>query len=66
MTYLDLLVIICLRYIQGQPLETLSAKFQSENAAVNASACEFLELLVIHVDHASVSLRLAEYIMTPL
>lgn len=41
-------------------------RFFSENAAVNASACEFIELLVIHIDNPIVSLRLTEYIMPPL
>ena len=33
---------------------------------VNASACEFLELLVQHIEDPLVSLRLAQYIMCPL
>jgi len=44
----------------------MSVKFYSENAAVNASACEFVELLIIHIDHPAVSLRLAQYIMPSL
>jgi hypothetical protein len=44
----------------------MSVKFHSENAAVNASACEFIELLIMNVDNPFVSLRLAEYIMPPL
>jgi hypothetical protein len=66
MSYLDLLTIICLRYIQGQALESLSLKFQIENAAVNASACEFLELLITHLEDPPLSLSLCEYLMEPL
>ena len=44
----------------------MSLKFRSENTSVNASACEFLELLVTNLDNAGVSLRLAEFIVPPL
>lgn len=66
MSYLDLLIIICLRYIQGQALESLSLKFQVENAAVNASACEFMELLITHLEDPPLCLALCEYLMEPL
>lgn len=44
----------------------MSPKFYRENAAVNASACEYIELLVTNVEDPMVSLRFAEYIMEPL
>lgn len=66
MMYLDLLVIICLKYVQGQAIESMSQKFYRENAAVNASACEYIELLITNVENPMVSLRFAEYIMEPL
>ncbi|CAK55597.1 unnamed protein product (macronuclear) [Paramecium tetraurelia] len=66
MMYLDLLVIICLKYVQGQAIESMSLKFYKENAAVNASACEYIELLIVNVENPIVSLKFAEYIMQPL
>lgn len=66
MTYLDLLVLICLKYIQGQALESLSTKFFLENAAVNASSCEFLEYLISHFEDPQLSMRLCQYILDPL
>lgn len=41
----------------------MSARFYRENAAVNASACEYIELLVTNLEDPLVSLRMAEYIM---
>ena len=66
MSYLDLLIMVSLRFIQGQALESLSLKFQVENAAVNASACEFLELLITHLEDSLLSLAVCEYLMEPL
>jgi|APCry1669189241_1035207.scaffolds.fasta_scaffold241742_2 hypothetical protein len=44
----------------------MSVKFKGENTSVNASACEFLELLVSNLDNAAVSLRLVDFIVPPL
>jgi hypothetical protein len=44
----------------------MSLKFYKENAAVNASACEYIELLIVNVENPIVSLKFAEYIMQPL
>ena len=65
-SYLDLLVILCLRYIQGQAIESLSLQFQLENSSVNASACEFLELLITHLENKENSARITHHIMEPL
>ena len=65
-SYLDLLVVLCLRYIQGQAIESLSLQFQHENASVNASACEFLELLITHLENKENSSRITHQIMEPL
>lgn len=66
LTYLDLLVLLCLRYIQGIALESMSARFSQENAAVNASACEFLELLISHIENKRVSLNLCSFVIEPM
>ena len=66
MTYLDLLILISLRYIQGQALESISLKFHLENAAVNASSCEFLEMLILHIEDPIISLAVCDYVMEPL
>jgi len=65
-TYLDLLVLLCLKYIQGQAIESLSPKFQIQNASVNASASEFMELLITHVETKELSAKMTHFIMEPL
>ena len=55
-----------MRYIQGQVIESLSLKFSIENSAVNASSCEFLELLIVHIEDPGLSKALCEYLMEPL
>lgn len=65
-TYLDLLVILCLRYIQGEALESMSLKFQIENSSVNSSACEFLEILITQLESKQNSIRVVQHIMEPL
>lgn len=66
LTYLNLLVVLCLRYIQGQVIESLSLRFQTENASVNASACEFLELLIVQIENKEQSALTTRDIMEPL
>mmetsp|Transcript_26439 Transcript_26439/g.23384 ORF Transcript_26439/g.23384 Transcript_26439/m.23384 type:complete len:232 (-) Transcript_26439:489-1184(-) len=66
LTYLDLLVVLCLRYIQGFAIESLAPQFQIDNASVNASACEFMELLITHVEHKDRSAKLTHFVMEPL
>jgi len=64
-TYLDLLVTLCLRYIQGHAIEALSPKFQNQNASVNASASEFMELLITHIENKELSAQITHFIMEP-
>jgi hypothetical protein len=40
--YMDLLVIVCLRYIETAAAEAMNPRFAYENSAVNTSACELL------------------------
>jgi hypothetical protein len=51
MTYLDLLVVICLRYVQGQAIESMSPKFYSENAVSEL-------MFLFFVDCQCISLRI--------
>eukprot|EP00828_Plagiopyla_frontata_P022364 TRINITY_DN28949_c0_g1_i1.p2 TRINITY_DN28949_c0_g1~~TRINITY_DN28949_c0_g1_i1.p2 ORF type:complete len:253 (+),score=37.83 TRINITY_DN28949_c0_g1_i1:145-903(+) len=57
-TYMMLLVTICIKYVQGQANEALDKKFQQDNASVNASSCEFLELLINRIEQKSVQLQI--------
>ena len=66
MSYSDLLVTLCLKYIQGHAIESLSPKFQIDNSSVNASSCEFLELLIIHLENKELSAHITHYIIEPL
>ena len=50
MTYLDLLVILTMRFMEGQALESISWSFKKQNSAVNATCCEFLEMLISHLE----------------
>ena len=40
----------------------MSIKFMNESASVNASACEFLELLIQYIEDPKVSIQVAEII----
>ena len=66
MSYCDLLVTLCLKYIQGHAIESLSPKFQIDNSSVNASSCEFLELLITHLENKELSAYITHYIIEPL
>ena len=66
MTYLDLLILLCLRFTQGQALDSISAKFQQGNSQVNASSCEFLELLLQHIEDPLVSMQISKNIIETL
>ena len=48
--YLELLVTISLRFIQGKFIESVSEQFYRENFSVNAASCEFLEFLLSYVE----------------
>ena len=66
MTYIDIIVILCLKFMEGKALESVGRGFQQENQAVNAASCEFLELLITRVEDAQVSMLLCKYLLTPL
>ena len=66
MTYVDIIVILCLKFMEGKDLESVSRGFHLENQALNAASCEFLELLITRVEDAHVSMLLCKYLLTPL
>jgi hypothetical protein len=63
-TYFELIVVICVRYIQGQALESISPLFAKENQKVSSVACELFDLVVTHIP--SKSLEIAKYVYKPL
>jgi len=63
MKYMDLLVLICLRFMEAQAVESLGEAFAQENSAINTSSCEFLELLITHVEESKICLNLCNYII---
>jgi hypothetical protein len=62
--YFDLLIVVCIRYIQGQALESLSPSFAKENEKVSSVACEFFDLMVTTMPEKSIDI--AKYAYKPL
>ena len=54
-----------MKYIKGQALESFSLRFIEENASVNASCCEFFELLLSNYGE-NVSQQIGEFIINDL
>jgi len=54
---------VALLYLEGQAVESLSRQFSNENASVNVSSCEFLEILVTHLDVPALGLILLKNIL---
>lgn len=63
-TYFDVVIVICLRYIQGQALESLSSRFVADCQKINSIACEILELFTTRVPEKSVDV--ASFVYEPL
>jgi len=63
--YLDLLIAIALSYIQAQAVESLSKAFYINNAAINAQACEFLELLMKDTNNGNHLIYIIDAIIEP-
>ena len=63
-TYFELLIVICIRYIQGQALESLSPAFAKENQKVSSVACELFDLLVTNIPQKAIDI--AKYVYKPL
>eukprot|EP01022_Parablepharisma_sp_SALTPOND_P013010 TRINITY_DN1703_c0_g1_i1.p1 TRINITY_DN1703_c0_g1~~TRINITY_DN1703_c0_g1_i1.p1 ORF type:complete len:1281 (-),score=121.11 TRINITY_DN1703_c0_g1_i1:5341-9183(-) len=65
-TYLQLLLFLSIKYIRGQAAEHLKSQFITENAAVNACGCEFLELLLTSVEPVDRAPEVANWVIKPL
>ena len=63
--YLELVVIISLRFIQGKFIESVSQQFYKENFSVNAAACEFLEFLLNFIEPKSKVMDISQSIVEP-
>ena len=63
--YLELLVTISLRFIQGKFIESVSESFYRENFSVNAASCEFLEFLLSYVEPKNKVMDIAQSIVEP-
>lgn len=66
LSYLQLLIFLCIKYIRGQVAESITGTFATENAAVNASGCEFLELIITSVEPPEKAPEVAAIIVEPL
>ena len=63
--YLEMMVTISLRFIQGKFIESVSQSFYRENFSVNAASCEFLEFLLSFIEPKSKVMSIAESIAEP-
>jgi hypothetical protein len=63
--YLELLVTISLRFIQGKFIESVSEQFYKENFSVNAASCEFLEFLLNFIEPKSKVMDISQSIVEP-
>ncbi len=63
--YLELLVTISLRFIQGKFIESVSQQFYRENFSVNAASCEFLEFLLNFIEPKNKVMDIAQSIVEP-
>ena len=61
--YLELLVTISLRFIQGKFIESVSQQFYRENFSVNAASCEFLEFFLSFIEPKSKVMDIAQSIV---
>lgn len=68
-TYLQVLLFLSIKYIRGEVGEVdsrLKQQFITENAAVNACGCEFIELLLTNVEPSERSPEVASWVIQPL
>lgn len=63
LTYMDLLIIISVKYIKGQAIESMGIEFHVGNSAVNASSIEFLESFLGYIDTPDLCERFINFIM---
>ena len=51
LTFMDMPVVIAVKYIEGNALESMGIDFYPGNAGVNTSAIELLETLINYIDN---------------
>lgn len=66
MAYIDILIILCVKYVQGIAIESMGVDFYKGNAGVNTSAIELLESMINYIDNQVLCFKLISYIMDPL
>jgi len=63
MSYLDLLIILAVKYIEGHAIESMGVEFYIGNSGVNASAVELIETLLDYIDNPILCEKLITFIM---
>ena len=66
LTFMDMLVVIAVKYIEGNALESMGIDFYLGNAGVNTSAIELLETLINYIDNPSLCYKIINYLNEPL
>lgn len=66
LNYIDLLIILSIKYIQGHALESMGIDFFVGNEGVNTSAIELLESLLNYIDNPKICYKFIKFIMGPL
>jgi hypothetical protein len=62
-----IIVYITLQFIQGQAVESFNEKLYTDSQTVNASACEFMELILKNLDYnKEISNEVAHIIINPI
>lgn len=65
--YLEIIVYITLQFIMGQAVESVDNGLFQESQTVNASACEFMELILKSLEtHPDISNKIAHIIVDPI
>ncbi|MCQ2815665.1 MAG: dopey family protein [archaeon] len=63
--YIQLLINISLRFINGKISQEISESFQNENQSVNAASCEFLEFLLSFIEPKTELMNITKFITFP-
>jgi hypothetical protein len=62
MSYLDLLVVLAVKYIEGHAVESMGLEFYLGNSGVNASAVELVETLLDYIDNPVLCGKVLDYV----
>ena len=61
-----MLIILCVKFLQGIAIQSMGLDFYTGNAGVNTSAIELLESMINYLDNPKLCLKLINYIIEPL